>query len=450
MQTLHELLKGVRELRPTAGSGEGWPPPGLKPKARLAVPGQRALVLPGDVAGYESIDTPPTGDAARLLGEVHRAARAALIAAPGLVLPLMRPSDDELRVLGVDLSEARHGWNPRAIGTAIAVDSPAGRVWGVGALVAIEGGLRFGSTRLVSHEVSWTLDREEFEYSLADLHTLAADCVSAAPEANAPRWRRVVLLLGDPGAATQREANWRRVLELAAGLREVRLQIRTNPEGSKARVVRSLRTDPPDALLVWAGGVSKPSAYLEPYLGARRSGYAETLGTRSDAPLAEHVRELLMHLREMDPRGGGEQAMPPAEAMDWATAGAQIRALAGPHFVLTNRASEMIEGNPYPAPARMLDHLTRLAGLALRYYTSAGVLGGQLVTLASEEHQIEVALSDKGLSPPPMKEFGGLVTDAHVKVDDFKSPAECGRIYFAIDRTHHRFVVDHIGLHDYH
>ena len=37
--------------------------------------------------------------------------------------------------------------------------------------------------------------------------------------------------------------------------------------------------------------------------------------------------------------------------------------------------------------------------------------------------------------------------EPHVKVDDYKKPVECGRIYFAQDNEGRRFIVNHIGPH---
>lgn len=42
-----------------------------------------------------------------------------------------------------------------------------------------------------------------------------------------------------------------------------------------------------------------------------------------------------------------------------------------------------------------------------------------------------------------------LAKGPHIKVDDYKKPNEVGRIYFGYDKNSLRFVIDHIGLHDY-
>ncbi|MCM3535023.1 hypothetical protein M3693_12430 [Cellulosimicrobium funkei] len=98
----------------------------------------------------------------------------------------------------------------------------------------------------------------------------------------------------------------------------------------------------------------------------------------------------------------------------------------------------------------MFAHVSMLGELAQQYHDSHGVLGGSL-TDAATQVGIEVALHDKGLSTPAISTGfrTSLRAGPHVKVDDYKSPTDCGRIYFAIDDVAFRFVVDHIDLHDY-
>jgi hypothetical protein len=135
--------------------------------------------------------------------------------------------------------------------------------------------------------------------------------------------------------------------------------------------------------------------------------------------------------------------------MSWADAAKKARQLTGPHFVLTDRAVGMLDANPYPDAARMLDHLRRLSDLARRYHDAEGDLGGPITDIARSEHEIHIALTDKGLRPPKLAGFDGLQAEPHVKVDDYKSPDQCGRIYFAVDKERFRFIIDHVGLHSY-
>lgn len=445
MHSFREVVGAARDLR-GGGDDDPWLPR-VAGKARLAVPGEKALLLPVEPAGFSS----PGGTAERglhLLGDRENAARRALIFEPGLVVPLKRPEPAELGRLGQDPNLARPSHNPRAVAASVAVDLDLdrGRVWGVGRLVVVEGALRPGSSLLVQQEVVWTPDQEEAELLLAGLHQDAADSVRTGPEPNTPPWRTVAVLLGDPAAAVL-EPGWQRGLELAAGVRAVRLSVRTSPDSSKAAVIRDLRSNPPDALLVWEGGVASPPTYIEPYLAARADGYAHAFGGRDPLPLSEHLAELLMHLRDVAPLEFKSPSK--ATVANWTQAASAAEKLQGDHFVLTDRAKAMLKGNPYPRPARMLEHLNALADLARRYRAAGGELGGALTLISQHEHGIEIALTDKGLSPPVLTAFDDLQAEPHVKVDDVKSPDECGRIYFAIDRVNYRFIVDHVGLHNY-
>jgi hypothetical protein len=102
----------------------------------------------------------------------------------------------------------------------------------------------------------------------------------------------------------------------------------------------------------------------------------------------------------------------------------------------------------------MWSFLTRLrqAGIRYREARTADVPPGRdLRDWCLEEFGFELARHDKGLVKAGQHLFfhdgAELSREPHVKVDDFKDPSRCGRIYFAIDTAGQRFVVDHIGLH---
>lgn len=446
METFGDVLRRARDLRGAASSRNGLPA-GVDPKTRLAVPNEKALLLPVDAAGYSPIAEDLAGAGSSILGEYHSRASAALICSPGFVAGLRRPSLSELARHGYDLETARASHNPRALAASVAVDLPSGRFWGVGRLLAVEGGIRPGSTMLLDLDAHWADNPDLAEARLAATLEVASDSVIAAAEPSGRPWRRIAVLLGAPAGSPGLAPDLRRHLELVAGLRRVRITFRVNPDGQRTAVVRDLRSSPPDAVLIWSGGVSDRAAYEAPYLAARPEGYVETFGTADGDPLLDLREELLLHLREFSPledegRELGE------EYTTWDAAARAIRGMAGEHMTLSTRADAMLDGNPYPLPGRMVEHMRALDTLARRYHQAKGNLGAPLSDVAAELG-IEIALTDKGLAPPVIRGFQGLRAEPHVKVDDYKSPADCGRIYFALDRTGWRFVVDHIGLHDY-
>jgi len=447
LRTFADVAGSPRDLRVPATIRAGWPP-GLGPKTRIAVPNEKALTLPIDPRGYELINQELTAERGSTLGSEQFHASAALLGSPGFVAGLERPGQAELSGSGYDVDSARPSHNPRALATAVAVELQSGRAWGVARLVAVEGGLRPGSTLLLKHDALWARDLEVAEAHLASLLESAAASVSAGPEADSSPWRRVAVLLGLPPGVARLPSAWTRHLELVAGLRRVRLTLRLNPDSQRRAIVQDLRNRPPDALLIWTGGVADPAAYEMPYLVARPSGYVGTYGFHDAAHLGDLRDELLMHLREIAPFSD-EGSFGGAPCSNWLEAAAEIRAMTGPHMLLSGRADSMLEANVYPRPDRMVEQMRALGALAKMYHDARGELGAPLREVGAPLG-IEVAQWDKGLNPPKISGFpDSLRAEPHVKVDDYKSPANVGRIYFAIDRVAWRFVVDHIGLHDY-
>lgn len=117
-------------------------------------------------------------------------------------------------------------------------------------------------------------------------------------------------------------------------------------------------------------------------------------------------------------------------------------------FVLTERAREQCRENYYPYPNRMWNHLEALAQAAEAYREADASVGGRLKEWIAENFHIEIAMFDSDV-PEKEFEFEGQTysREPHVKVDDFKTPDKCGRIYFAADSERRRFIVDHVGLH---
>jgi hypothetical protein len=310
-----------------------------------------------------------------------------------------------------------------------------------------------GSTSLLSNDDRWTSQVDEVEEWIAALCREAAESVTPKPEPGARRWRRVTLLLGGRADQPQLPQDWKRVFQLIAGLREIILDIRVNPDAARRAIIADLRSKPPDALLVWADWVARPDTFIGPFRAARPGARAEVFGSADRSmSFEEQCEELILHLREIAPVTGldSESGLPDNIGAGWDKVADEVLALVGTHFILTARALAMLRSNPYPKPHRMLDHLKKLAELARAYGLVGGNLGMGLSEFAMSNYGIEIALSDGGLSPPEIfLEGRSLRARPHVKVDDYKTPDRCGRIYFAIDREGLRFVVDHIGLHDY-
>ena len=141
------------------------------------------------------------------------------------------------------------------------------------------------------------------------------------------------------------------------------------------------------------------------------------------------------------------------DEISWSAVAEFVKSEQGDYFAITARCLRKLPACPYPDPARMRDQLERLARLARAWAESGGSIGGRLEDWARSQEGLEIALHDEGLVRRRLHEFqfSGRTYDRepHVKVDDAKAFADCGRIYFALDPEGRRFIVDHIGLHLY-
>ena len=137
------------------------------------------------------------------------------------------------------------------------------------------------------------------------------------------------------------------------------------------------------------------------------------------------------------------------EPESWSDFLDNVDALESAAFVITPNAREGCNPSAYPDPARMWWHLEHLAEAAEAWAAQNSAVGMDLKTWIQQNYGIEIALFDGSLGDRACfifddKEYS---REPHVKVDDYKGPDECGRIYFAYVAEERRFIVDHIGLH---
>lgn len=144
---------------------------------------------------------------------------------------------------------------------------------------------------------------------------------------------------------------------------------------------------------------------------------------------------------------------PEAESMTvvetWDHFSERVQELEHSGFVLTAACHQMLIANAYPEPGGMWRFTKILSRAARDWRELGGEVGNRLADWIAENYEIEVALHDAGLGSWAEFTFEGreYSREPHVKVDDFKNPMECGRVYFAVDSDGLRFIVDHIGLH---
>lgn len=131
----------------------------------------------------------------------------------------------------------------------------------------------------------------------------------------------------------------------------------------------------------------------------------------------------------------------------------------GERIVFTDRARKSWKSIQYPEPADMTEKLVALARAAAKLYDGTDRSIPHLDDWIKVEFGLTVALTDQTISKWKQKEmrwlndfsFDGITLDAtpHVKVRDAVKFNECGRIHFALDKLHGRFVVQHVGTKTY-
>lgn len=104
----------------------------------------------------------------------------------------------------------------------------------------------------------------------------------------------------------------------------------------------------------------------------------------------------------------------------------------------------------YPTPGEMHKCLIKLATVARDMYDGQCRKMGHVDTWVRENHDLRISLQDDSI-PKKLRTFNWEKRTynrvPHVKVNDGVPPAECGRVYFALDNENNRIIVDHIGLH---
>ena len=450
---MHTLLDVVERIvrSPVRLSDSTGLPEQLTRRAKLLVPGDASLLLPVDREALLRLPAPQLPDDR---SEPAQVAQAVLLSLPGAVFPLPVPSEDQLRELGEETARYRSE-RPRRLGLCVAIELlDSTTLYGAGEAIFIENGIRMGSTSVVSLQDQWTMNLDEIEDVVLSYALQAPSSVKIAAEENRERWRKIAILIGGPSKKADLPRSWQRQLRVAAGLHRVELDIRPNPDSSRAEVLHDLRTKNYDGLFVWADWVSSPDMYVQPFIAAHPTAWAEVFGSPVQ-PMSfdEHVLELSMHLRVMVPVFDAPAVEPDSTQSQCTWEEVHVRIVemsAGAHIAFTERAISMIRRGPYPSPGRMLQHLEALESLAAAYSSKGGVLGGRLADVAISDYGIEVARRDKSSTFPEFQFDGRVfVAEDHVKVDDAKSLDKTGRIYFAIDKEGLRFIVDHVGVHDY-
>ncbi len=166
-----------------------------------------------------------------------------------------------------------------------------------------------------------------------------------------------------------------------------------------------------------------------------------------NAGLRANVRALTTY-DDADEAVGREAEGPPTQLSTWDEIATNLPLLDGPGFKLTERALACADGKSrYPDPGSMWLALLKLEQLGRAYNELGGELGRQFEKFAFEYAGLNVALHDSTYKDDSSFTFEGETHQRlpHVKIDDAKSPNAVGRIYFAIDGSGKRLIVDWFG-----
>jgi hypothetical protein len=247
---------------------------------------------------------------------------------------------------------------------------------------------------------------------------------------------QALLWVGDSGRAGASGGGWKTEIAAISEARGLTLECCAQPTAFQAAQTQLARFAG-DAVAVWtpaAGPFATPNAL--PLRWRDRAIYLQ------ESDFEESLEELRLSLDDQTP-----EQNPPVESWDEFDERADGLEHAG--IVLTENCRGIIRGNAYPDPARMWVFTLRLSQAADAWRELGGQVGDRLSDWIAANFEIEVAMHDSTLGSWTDFTFEGdpYSREPHVKVDDFKNPRECGRIYFAVDSERLRFIVDYIGLH---
>lgn len=162
----------------------------------------------------------------------------------------------------------------------------------------------------------------------------------------------------------------------------------------------------------------------------------------------ENFEAVVRYTNDEDSGGSGDDSGVPEHVETWPELAEHLPSLDGPGFRLTDRALDCADGTGrYPYPERMWQALRSLDRVGRAFNDRSGKVGQRFEDFALQTGEIEIALQDDSYKSDCWFEFEGTRYERlpHVKIDDHKSPDEVGRIYFGLDSSGARVIVDWFG-----
>lgn len=129
----------------------------------------------------------------------------------------------------------------------------------------------------------------------------------------------------------------------------------------------------------------------------------------------------------------------------------RLQELTSEHIIFTGRALTSWKKSRYPRPGEMQEALVKLSQAAIKLYDGSERSMNHLDKWLYEEFDLKVALQDDTIGKKRtlwkfIHEGRPYNRTPHIKVRDNAPHQEVGRIHFALDSTHARIIVDHVGV----
>jgi hypothetical protein len=352
------------------------------------------------------------------------------------------------RVIVLHIAERKDDAMPRRLSLVSAMAMGTEVMVAIATLELLQAPGKFGRVVITDFHIELISGKATAELSnVAErLYMEAEPAARSWTQGEEPQPEPILWLGGSRHEVQDLDSAWRLRIEAVARARGFQAEIIEQPYAHVPDIIVRAGALRPSAVVVWTPFSRGAHADLrlakytaisvdeEEFEGA-------LIATRSQLDALVDSDDQLVQAEEEEPL--------PFRPSTWREFHDKLPQLESEAFVLTDNARNQCLSNPYPDPARMWDHLERLSRAANEWAVKNCVVNRGLRVWIRESFAIEVALFDNGLGSLGGFEYEGKLRSRqpHVKVDDYKSPAECGRIHFAYDSTERRFIVDHIGLH---
>lgn len=437
MHTFQDLRGAACAIGSNDQGPQSWPPTTVPKKGLRIADGRGSLRLPETLDRVEACTHIPTSpDRGPAISDL---ARRLYLASGPLASALKAQDVCEVCVAGI--SKDGRSSHSRLIANAICLESDDACWFGLGVFYVDPNSHRPGSAHFLLVEELWFDNEIEFCIAWVDLLAERGVIESVSPESSSPPWKRMSMLVG--GGDRPDPLRVELPFQLAGGLLAMQVKFHYDADKRYNNLVSELKTAPPSYLGLDIGSVKRAES-MRGQLSTNSYCYNVDLSSPT-APHADFLLEVFCNEASLT-SDGEVQAAIPLNKEDFAKA---VLELESPHFKLSDRSKRRLASISYLDLPKMLRSVSSLERVAEMWSTRETA---ENIETLGRSMGLRIAMTDSSLEPFLLKIDGKSVSgraEPHVKVDDSTSLDRCGRIYFAVDKDRKRFIVDHIGVHDY-